>query len=198
MDGAELRAYERFKQDAQDLRGRCRHLEQELRVCGPELYRAHQRIDRLEQANRKYREENKRLKQKLADLTEKLKHKPKPAPPAFVKPNAPARSARKPGRPKGHPAALRPMPEKIDVHEQVNVPIDNFGKACCPECRSQLSDVRHHERLVEELVPAKVITICYHTTSGWCGCCRKHVESRAENQPPAADLPHAQLGLITT
>jgi transposase len=46
-------------------------------------------------------------------------------------------------------------------------------------------------------VPSKVITTCYHTTSGYCPCCRKHVESRASDQPPAADLPHAQLGLNT-
>lgn len=40
-----------------------------------------------------------------------------------------------------------------------------------------------------------MVTTCYHTVGGWCPCCRKHVESRAEEQPPAADLPHAQLGL---
>jgi len=68
-------------------------------------------------------------------------------------------------------------------------------RACCPQCRSQLSDVRHHERYVEELVPAEVVTVCYHTTSGFCPSCRQRVESRAESQPPAADLPHAQLGL---
>jgi len=45
------------------------------------------------------------------------------------------------------------------------------------------------------LVPSKVITTCYHTTSGYCPGCRKVVESRAPEQPPAADVPHAQLGL---
>ena len=195
MDARELQQYDRFKQEAQFLRDHCRHLEQELNVCRPALYRADQRIDRLEQSNRKYRDENKRLKQKLADLSERLKRKPKPAAPAFVKTNVPDKPAKTPGRKKGHPAALRPMPAKIDIHEQVNVPIDTFGKPCCPECRSQLSDVEHHERIVEDLIPAQVLTTCYHTTSGWCPCCRKQVESRAENQPPAADLPHGQLGL---
>jgi transposase len=55
--------------------------------------------------------------------------------------------------------------------------------------------VEHHKRIVEDIVPSKVITTCYHTTSGWCPCCRKQVESRAQDQPPAADLPHAQFGL---
>lgn len=187
--------YDEVLQEAQFLRDRSRHLEGELSACRPALYRADCRIDRLEQRNVKLAAENKTLKQKLADLTAELKQRPRRSPPPFVKADVPLRHKRKPGRKKGHVAALRPMPEKIDVHETVAVPVDNFGKACCPECRSQLSGVEHHERIVEELVPSEVITTCYHTTSGWCPHCRKPVESRGENQPPAADLPQAQLGL---
>jgi transposase len=176
---------------------RCRDLEQELRVCGPELYRAYQKIDRLEQRRDQLAAENRILKQKLADLTQQLKTKPagKKQSPSFVKANIAAKAAKTPGRKKGHAAALRPMPRKIDVHETIALPVDAMGQACCPDCRSQLSDVEQHQRLVEELVPAQVVTTCYHTTSGWCPCCRKQVESRGENQPPAADVPHAQLGL---
>ena len=195
MDGRELKQYERWKAEVQSLRDENRHLRLELNACRPELYRAHQRIDWLERRNRTYRDENERLKQKLAELTMKLKSKPKPPPPAFVKPNVRAKTRKRPGRKKGHPAALRPMPQTIDLHEQANVPMDTFGKACCPECRAQLSQVQQHKRVVEELVPAKILTVCYHTTSGWCPNCRKQVESRAENQPPAAELPHGQLGL---
>ena len=193
MDGRELKQYERWQEEVQHLRRENQHLRLELMACRPALYRADQQIDRLQQRNRDLAAENKGLKQRVKDLEGKLKAKP--SPPAFVKANVPARGRKRPGRKKGHPAALRPMPDQIDVHEQVNVPIDHFGKPCCPECRSQLSDVQHHERYVEELVPSQVLTTCYHTTSGWCPCCRKQIESRAENQPPAADLPHAQLGL---
>lgn len=195
MDARELRQYERFKEEAQHLRAMNLHLRQELHACQPELYRAFQRIDRLEQANRRYRDENKRLKQKLADLTARLQQQTRPAPPSFVKPNVAKKASRRPGRKPGHPAALRPKPEQIDQHEQVPLPVDACGKPCCPECRSQLSQVAQHQRLVEELVPARRLTVCYHTTSGWCPCCRRKIESRATNQPPAADLPHAQLGL---
>jgi transposase len=195
MDGRRLeQRYDQVLQEAQYLRGHCHHLELELSACRPALYRANQRIDRLQQSNRQLRDENRVLKRKLADLTAQLRRKPK-AVPAFVKPNSADKPAKTPGRKKGHAAALRPMPAQIDVHEQVNVPIDNFGKPCCPECRSQLSDVEHHRRYVEDLVPSEVVVTCYHTTSGWCPHCRKQVESRAQNQPPAADLPHAQLGL---
>jgi transposase-like protein len=196
MDGREWKQYERWKQEVQYLRGENQHLRLELSACRPQLYRADRRIDQLEQRNARLAAENAVLKQKVSDLTARLRRKIKPALPPFVKANVADKPAsRKPGRKKGHAAALRPMPSHIDVHETVPVPIDTLGVCCCPECRAQLSDVEHHERYVEELVPSQVITTCYHTTSGWCGNCRKRVESRGENQPPAADLPHAQLGL---
>jgi transposase len=196
MDGRWLeKRYHQLRDEVDTLRWRCRNLEQDAHVSGPELYRAYQRIDRLEQQRDRLAAENKVLKQKLSDVTAKLKSKPAPVVRSFVKPNVTGKTPKKPGRKMGHAAALRPMPAKIDVHETVALPIDTLGKPCCPECRTQLSHVEHHKRLVEELVPSKVITTCYHTTSGWCPYCRKEVESRGENQPPAADLPHAQLGL---
>lgn len=197
MDRHELLAYERFKEQAQHYRWRTNELEGELRVMRPAAYRAEQRIDRLEQRCDKLAAENKVLKQKLADLTAQLKRKEPHVRklPLFVKANVPERAAKKPGRKAAHAAALRPMPLTIDIHETVPLPIDTLGQACCPQCRSQLSEVKHYDRLVEELVPSKVLTTCYHTTSGWCPSCRKTIESRAENQPPAADVPHGQLGL---
>lgn len=197
MKGYELKAYERFKEQAQFYRGRCYDLEFQLRVLGPQAYRADQKIDRLQQRNAKLTAQNKLLKQRIADLTLQLKHKPKPAAPAFVKVNVVKAPRKTPGRRVGHVAALRPMPPAVDVHQQVPVPVDPAGKPSCPHCRTQLSDVALHERIVEDIVPQKVIVTCYHTTSGYCPSCRKHVESRAPEQPPAADLPHAQLGLNT-
>lgn len=193
MDGAELRRYEHFKEQAQFYRDHARFREQELRVVGPQLYRAHVRIDRLEQRNRQLRQENRVLKRRVAELTAKLKQKS--GPPPFAKTNRISHRKGKPGRKKGHAPALRPKPARIDVHQQVPTPVDQSGKACCPHCKTQLNDVKHNRRIVEDLVPAKVVTTCYHTTSGFCPSCRKAVESRHEDQPPAYDLPHAQLGL---
>jgi transposase len=62
-------------------------------------------------------------------------------------------------------------------------------------CRSCLLDVEDRERLIEDVIPAKVLVTCYHTRGGWCPCCRKRVESRAPEQPPAANIPHGQLGI---
>lgn len=139
--------------------------------------------------------ENTKLKQRIQELTGKSTIEEVRELPSFVKPNVPDRPRRKPGRKKGHPAALRPRPKKIDVHQEIPLPVDQRGQVCCPHCRTQLSEVKHHRRIVEDIVPSKVVTTCYHTHSGYCPSCRKHVESRAEDQPPAADLPHAQLGL---
>ena len=197
MDGREAQRWEALKDEVQSLRMFNRNLEQELRVCRPQVYRAGLTIDRLQQRNQKLASENKVLRQKLADLTAQLRQaKIKYASPSFVKPNVPqARARKKPGGKAGHAAALRPMPKTIDVHQEVPLPVDQAGKPSCPHCHTQLWDVRDCLRYVEELIPFKLLSTCYHTRGGYCPSCRKHVESRAEDQPPAADLPHGQLGL---
>jgi transposase len=148
-----------------------------------------QRCDRLSQ-------ENVRLRQQVAELSQELQTRPKAKqPPAWVKPNTRGKSRKRPGRKAGHAAALRPAPLVADVHRDLPLPVDAQGKVSCPHCNTQLNQVRTHQRWVEDLIPARTITTCYHTQSGYCPCCRKTIESRADEQPPAADVPHAQLGL---
>src|SRR5215469_11157634 len=196
MDGRELlKRYDAYKQEAHFLRDQSRWLRGDRDHYRREWFFTQQRLNKAEESNRELRAENKLLKRRLADLTAKLKEKPKPAPPAFVKANCISRKKARPGRKKGHPAALRPRPGKIDVHQPVPVPVDQMGKARCPDCKTQLSQVKLHRRVVEDIVPARVVTTCYHTTSGFCPSCRKWMESRHEDQPPAYDLPHAQLGI---
>jgi transposase len=149
----------------------------------------------LRQENAALKSDNAKLKQQLAELTRKSSVKREQEVPAFVKANVADRPQRRPGRKKGHAAALRPRPRKIDVKLDVPLPVDRRRKRCCPHCRTQLSEVKHHQRLVEDIVPSKVVTTCYRTHSGYCPSCRKRIESRADDQPPAANLPHAQLGI---
>ena len=197
MDRRELRQYEAWKEEVQRLRAENQHLRLELMACRPALYRADRRIDRLEQRAAKLEAENRTLRRRVKELTAAAASPPScpgPPPPAFAKPSACGRRKR-PGRKKGHPAALRPVPACVDVHRDVPVPKDDAGRAACPHCNCSLSDVRGHERLVEDIVPSKVIVTCYHTASGYCAMCRRRVETRAPEQPPAADVPHGQLGL---
>ena len=76
-------------------------------------------------------------------------------------------------------AALPPMPENIDEQIDVPVPRDTTGAACCPHCSVQLAEVEKHDRIVQDIIPAKVIARCNRTISGCCPGCRKRVESRA-------------------
>jgi hypothetical protein len=133
MDGQELKAYERFKEQAQFYRARSYDLEAERRVTGPELYRAYQKIDRLEQRVEKLAAENVMLKQRLAEQTAAREQETKSeSPPAsLVKPSVRGRRRKKPGRKAGHPAALRPMPSHIDAHHEVALPKDPAGRESC-------------------------------------------------------------------
>jgi transposase len=170
-------------------------LQIELNTLRGDLSSRYEEILSLRQENAVLKAEIARLKLQVEELTGKPSAKCERALPAFVKANVADRPGRGPGRRKGHAAALRPRPRKIDVKLEVPLPVDSRGKRCCPDCRTQLSQVKHHRRLVEDIVPSKVVITCYHTHSGYCPGCRKRVESRAEDQPPAANLPHAQLGI---
>ena len=195
MDGRQLlKRYDQVMQQMQHYRARAYHLEGELRVVRPGLHRAHQKIDRLQQRVDKLSTENRVLRLRVKELAGKLDQKPR-AVPAFVKPDKPARGRKCPGRKKGHEPAHRPIPASIDQHIDVPVPRDPGGVPSCPNCHCQLSDVQHHQRMVEDLEPAKAVTRCYHTVSGYCPGCRKHIESRAPEQPPAADVAGTQVGI---
>ena len=196
MDGRELKQYEHWKEQAQFLREQNRHLERELQTYQPAWYRASQRIDLLEQRVKKLTEENKLLKQRVKELTLAARRQSDAQPQTpVIKPSLKSRRRKRPGRKSGHPAALRPMPPTIDAHQEVPLPRDSAGKPSCPHCNSELLEMENHQRVVEDIIPAKVVVTCYHTSSGYCPCCRKRVESRALEQPPAANLPHGQLGL---
>jgi hypothetical protein len=143
--------------------------------------------------------ENRTLKVRVAELREQLKTEPLPQParalPPWVKANRPPRRRRRPGRRVGHPAALRPMPRRIDHHQDVPLATDDRQQPLCPRCNCRLAKLRRHKRVVEDLIRSTVKTTCYHTHSGHCPNCGKRIESRAPEQPPAASLPQAQLGI---
>src|SRR6266436_1050975 len=151
------------------------------------------RVAELERHNARLLQENAQLRRELDEFKQ---NKPPSGPPSFVKATLPPRRRKKKlGRPMGHPPALRPPPPEI--HQEIDVPLasDDGGICRCPHCRVELSDFKDHERVVEDIVPAKVLTTRYRTSSGFCKHCKKRVESRHPQQPPPADLPHAQLGL---
>jgi transposase len=196
MNGREREQYECWKEEVQRLRAENQHLRREVDTYRPAWYRASVRIDKLEQQVESLDAENKLLKRQVKELTLAARSQgdAQAAGPA-VKPPAAPRRRKRPGREEGHAAALRPMPGQIDAHQQVPLPQDVQGRASCPQCNSCLLDLESHQRIVEDIVPARVVVTCYHTSSGFCPCCRRRIESRASEQPPAANVPHGQLGL---
>jgi transposase len=196
MDGKELKRYNEIKGQMQHYRARCYTLEQDLLIVGPQAYHAQQKVNELQKRVDALVEENRVLKTRLDELLAKFDHQPKPKTvPAFVKPNVEKAGKKRPGRKAGHEAALRPMPENIDAHIDVPAPADSTGTPSCPHCHVQLSDVRKQDRIVEDIVPSKVVVTCYHTLSGYCPGCRKRIETRAPEQPPPSDVPQAMIGI---
>src|SRR6266487_1377058 len=169
-------------------------LQREVASLSHEVQERDRQLRRLE-------EENRVLHQRLAEqqLPAAPGPPPPPAPPApaFIKPPVGKRRRNKrPGRKAGHEAALRPPPPKIDRTVDVPLPRDPAsGRPACPHCRGRLRKLKRHGRIVEDLVPAHVRVTRYRTRSGWCPCCHRRVESRHPEQPPPADVPHAQVGV---
>jgi len=199
MEGRELKLYEQRTQEVQHLRSENHFLRQDRDHYRKEWFFVLQRVNAVQERNKKLVEENRRLRQQNRELLsaaasapDKAEAKPSPD---WIKPPVARRRRKKPGRKEGHPAALRPMPDHIDSDLDVALPKDSAGRESCPHCNACLCDLESHERVVEDIVPAKVVVTCYHTRSGWCPSCRKRVESRAPEQPPAANIPHGQLGI---
>jgi transposase len=197
MDGRELKLFDQRTQEVQSLRSENNYLRQDRDHYRKEAFFTQQRINQVEERNERLVAENRRLRQQNRELlsaAESGKEQEKRLP-DWIKPPVVQKRRKKPGRKKGHPAALRPMPEHIDVHQDVPLPRDAQGRESCPHCSACLLDMEDHERVVEDIIPAQVVVTCYHTRSGFCPCCRKQVESRALEQPPAANIPHGQLGI---
>jgi hypothetical protein len=171
-------------------------------------------LDQLDGANDEIHQRDLRLKEKdryIEQLRQQIEELKKNAtagvasPPPITPPLVPAlvkanlskhRRHKKPGRKAGHEAALRPMPRKMDHHQKVPLDkTDASGKPLCPTCRAYLLRLRKHKRIVEDLIRSAAEATCYHTQSGYCPQCRRRVESRAPEQPPAANIPHGQLGI---
>jgi transposase len=169
-------------------------LEADLRRLNPLLYRQDQHIERLRERIEKLQTQNHALREQLAGVREKMDVQSRPLPP-FVKANVPAKAKKRPGRKAGHEAAHRPLPATIDHYVEVPPPVDAGGACGCPKCRTQLLWTKWHKRIVEDIEKPKPAVTCYHTLGGYCPSCREYVETRAPEQPPAADVPHGQLGI---
>jgi uncharacterized protein (UPF0335 family) len=155
MDDRESKLYDQRTQEVQFLRRENQFLRSDRDHYRREWYFANERNNALKERIEKIEAENRRLKQQNKELTAAAPADGKPAP-GFVKPAVGRRRHKKPGRKEGHPAALRPMPDHIDFHQEVALPVDAAGAESCPCCNTGLVDIEDHERVVEDIIPAKV------------------------------------------
>ena len=155
----------------------------ELKQVKAQLVWANKRIRELEKAHR----DEGRSSSGSNDSASRL--------PPWVKANVADKPRKKPGRRKGHVAALRPMPAKMDQKIEVPLTRDARGRELCPHCRTVLMKLLAHARVVEDLTPTNLEVTQFNTRSGYCVNCDRRVESRATHQPPAADVPHGQIGI---
>src|SRR5689334_19833436 len=100
-------------------------------ACRPELYRAGRRVAEPEGRAAQLEAENRRLRRRVKELTAAAaagaSPSPPPSPPPFVKAAVKAKRRKRPGRKAGHPAALRPVPDHVDVEQDVPLPADPAG-----------------------------------------------------------------------
>src|SRR3984957_6059435 len=198
MTARESRLYDQRTNEAQFLRSENQWLRVERDHYRVEVFHLSQELCDARKESRRLLAGNQRLNRQVEELkaartVERAEEDASSQP--LVKPSLVRRRRKRPGRKAGHPAALRPMPSKIDLHQDVPPARDRQGRPSCPHCNACLLEGEKNRRIVEDIIPAKVQVTCYPTPSGGCPSCRKRVESRARHQPPAANIPHGQLGL---
>jgi len=95
--------------------------------------------------------------------------------------NQPKKNPKKPGRPDGHEAALRPLPAAPQITETIDVPLEH-----CPGCGGPVDDVQTHQQVVADLPKIEPVTRQYVTHSGYCPRCARRVRSRHPEQSSEA------------
>ena len=148
-----------------------RWLEQQLSELSTELERV---TDERDQATQKLEETMRELERLKAQLRAyENPHTPSSA--VRFKKAAPKRTGKR-GAPKGHPGTTRaaPVPDE-DVSVRRNL---------CPHCRAPLGEPeRVTERVIEDVVPSRVVTTRFALGTYTCPGCGAHVEARHADCP---------------
>jgi transposase len=81
---------------------------------------------------------------------------------------------KKPGRQRGHPAAVRPTPTPDRI---VDVPLLQ-----CPDCQAPLSDGSTVTQFQTDLPPIVPIVTQFNIHTGYCTCCHRYCQGRHPEQ----------------
>lgn len=84
---------------------------------------------------------------------------------------------KKPGRPKGHAADVRPTPTPEQTDRVLDVPLSK-----CPMCNVPLYEQKQVTQYQTDLPPIVPIITQFHIETGYCPCCRQYWQGRHPEQ----------------
>jgi hypothetical protein len=152
-----------------------------------ELRKTQTKCNKLEEKAQRLKREVDRLKGKLEESARAAKRQAAP----FSKGRR-EKDPKPPGRPRGHAAARRPVPDHIDedVYESLT---------SCPRCHGPVTDIKDLAPQIVCDLDAPPHPRCrvrrFHNQSGYCAHCRRRVQSRHPDQcSTARGAAGVQLG----
>jgi transposase len=121
----------------------------------------------------KVEQENRQLRQRLDEACREQHRQTHP----FRRKNTQPGTPKKPGRSKGHPPALRPVPTPQQVDRIINVSLPE-----CPTCHVPLCDPAVVVQYQTDLPPIVPIVTRFNIETGYCPCCRQQWQGRHPEQ----------------
>jgi transposase len=156
-------------------------LTEEQQLLQRENRRLVRRLAKVEQQNRQ-------LRQGLDEARREQQRQANP----FRRGKTQTGKPKKPGRPKGHPPALRPVPTPEQIDRVINVPLHE-----CPTCHVPLCDPGVVVQYQTDLPPIVPIVTQFNIETGFCPCCRQHWQGRhPEQTSDALGAAGNTLGLV--
>ena len=152
--------------DLRHLRRRLAVLTEEHQFLQRENHRLVHRLAKVEQQNRE-------LRHRLDEARREQHRQTHP----FRRKKTQAGQPKRPGRPKGHKPALRPVPTPEQVDRVINVPMRE-----CPTCHVSLCDPAVVVQYLTDLPPIIPIVTRFNIETGYCPCCRQHWQGRHPEQ----------------
>jgi hypothetical protein len=149
------------------------HLRRRLAVLNEEHQALQRENRRLVRRLAKVELQNRELRQRLDEARREQHRQTHP----FRRKKRQAGKPKKPGRPKGHPPALRPVPAPEQIDRVIDVPLHE-----CPTCHVPLCDPAVVVQYQTDLPPIVPIVTQFNIETGFCPCCRQHWQGRHPEQ----------------
>jgi transposase len=149
------------------------HLRRRLAVLNEEHQSLQRESQRLVRRLAKVERQNHELRQRLDEARRERHRQTHP----FRRKKTQPGKHKKPGRPRGHPPALRPVPTPEQIDRVIDVPLHE-----CPTCHVPLCDPAVVVQYQTDLPPIVPIITQFNIETGFCPCCRQHWQGRHPEQ----------------